>query len=238
MLPLDRPFAGLDEVWIWPVPHPDDREAGRRNCLSTRIGCREGDALVGRVEVAAKLARALGGIGNDLVGMHEWRTTELGSVTVPHSDHRTTSGRGWVRSGGSEARWSAAGRFQLDDRKELSTIASRGGPLTAPLHLKDLGATAVALGRSLLRRPGDDEPDPHAPERIGDEVPGELTAFDGWLVATQHRQPVADGHTESWRVAIDHGVESPGSIGLALVVAALGLVHHPRLLHRQDWPRD
>lgn len=125
--PIDEPFAGLDEVWVWPATDPTDAVA------VTRIGDREADRYLGRALV----------------------------------------------------------RFARGDRGALAAV-------------------------------------PVPP--LGDEVASPLTALDGWLTAVQHRA-TSRGTSEAWQLVLDASRPEPASRGLAVVIAALGLVHHPQLVY-------
>jgi len=78
--------------------------------------------------------------------------------------------------------------------------------------------------------PATDPTDAVAVTRIGDEVAAPLTALDGWLTAVQHRA-TSRGTSEAWQLVLDASRPEPASRGLAVVIAALGLVHHPQLVY-------
>lgn len=200
MLEIDRPFDGLDEVWIWPVPSDD---------VVTRLGRREAGALVGHVEIASRPQRLAGGRRHELDGLGAWQRAKLGTVHFPHTDIPGPPGEATVTCGRVKASWTAGGTFRVGDHAEDNRIATGGRPIQPGL---------LGLGRSLVRRVRKQEPEP-------DEAGTELRAFDGWLVAT----PVATDEFVAWRVRVDRHPGAPESVGLGLVVAAIGLVHHQQL---------
>ncbi len=235
------PFDGLDEVWIWPVPHPDDPEPKDAEHLVTRIGDRVDGALVGRAEVRTTPGRILGGLRHRLVGLGPWRDADLGSLDIPTNDRKLAPSHAWLTVDGVRGRWTASGTFRLGDHDEVTRLASRGRPTTAARDVRAVGANAVDLGRRYLRYLrvlGGHQIEPTPGLRIGDPVDGELVAGGGWLVATQHRSPIetptGGGDIETWQVRIDRD-RAVGPVGLGVGLAALALVHHPLLAHQGEW---
>lgn len=229
MLAIDRPFEGLDEVWMWSIPHPADPEEPAKSNRVTRIGTLEGGRLVGLVQVRTRPSRTILGAVDELEGLGPWRKEKLGKVSL----HRTGDTRGvtgaHVTSGPVDAEWRPGGRFRVGGAEEVNKVATGGGPF-AP-SVRDLGESALELGRSLLRKVRDRdgetereiEVETETETVVGVEVgePGALSAFDGWLVAT----PGEVAGEPAWRVAVDRRPGAPESVGLGLVVAAIGLLH-------------
>lgn len=211
MLPIDAPFEGLDEVWIWRIPHPGDPEEPKRSHRITRIGTREGSTLVGRVQLRTRPSRVLMGPATDLEGLGAWRRAKLGDAGISRSDQLQIS-EGWSNSGGVHGLWRPRGHFQIGDSEERNQIATGGYPY--PPTAKDLGGSALAFGTDLLRRVRDRDAD----EPSG---PVQASAFDGWLTAT----PVHEGSHLTWQVAIDRHPSAPESVGLGVVLAASALLH-------------
>ncbi len=221
MLPIDEPFEGLDEVWIWTIPHPGDPEEPKKANRVTRIGTREGATLVGRVQLRTRPSRVMLGPPTDLEGLGPWRRAELGSAGISQNDQFQIS-HGWVHSGGVEALWRPRGHFQIGDREERNQIATGGYPY--PPTVKELGESALEFGKGLLRRvrERDAEMDATASDDAAEVTgPVEVSAFDGWLTAT----PVHEGEHLCWRIAIDRHPSAPGSVGLGVVLAATALQH-------------
>jgi hypothetical protein len=228
VLKIDRPFEGLEEVWVWRPPHPADPEEPEKFHRITRIGTLDGAALVGRVQVRTRPSRTVLGAVEDLEGLGPWRRTKLGKANVLRSGEPRRVRGAVVRSGKVEAYWKPGGHFQIGDREELNQIATAGRPY--PPSVRELGESALAAGRSLLRRVRDrNEPGPEAelPAEAADAPgeqptePVELTAFDGWLRATQ----VEVAGEPTWRIVIDPHPGAPESVGLGVVLAAVALVH-------------
>jgi len=224
--PIDEPFAGLDEVWVWPATDPTDAVA------VTQIGDREADRYLGRVAIVSWSPRLVGGVAHRMEGVGAWARHRLGELGLPRfaSDSQRFDAR--PRSGGARGRWTAAGRFEVGDRCEASAVASRGRPPQTTDDWRDVAAGAVDLGRALVRFARGDRGAlaavPVPP--LGDEVASPLTALDGWLTAVQHRA-TARGTAEAWQLVLDPSRPEPASRGLAVVIAALGLVHHPQLVY-------
>lgn len=214
MVPLDEPFEGLDEVWIWTIPHPGDPEQPKKSHRITRIGTREGATLIGRVQLRTRPSRLMLGAPTDLEGLGPWRRAKLGSAGISQNDQFQIS-QGWANSGGVEARWRPRGHFQVGEHEERNQIATGGFPY--PPTVKELGESALELGKSLLRRVRDRDVDVPA-EAVG---PVQASAFDGWLTAT----PVHDGEHLAWQIAIDRHPSAPESVGLGVVLAATALQH-------------
>lgn len=199
---IDRPFDGLDEVWIWSAPHPADPEPRHHeHLLATRIGVREGPDLVGRVQVVTRQSRTILGVVEELQGIGPWRKAKLGKVTLLRAGEQRYVRGGEVRSGKAAASWKPGGHFHVGDHVEVNQLATAGRPCTPTV-------------RSLLRRLRDRDAGPGA-------EPAELTAFDRWLVAT----PADVAGERAWRVTIDRHAGAPDSVGLGLAVAAIGLLH-------------
>ncbi len=221
MLPIDEPFEGLDEVWIWPIPHPGDPEQPKKAHRITRIGTRDEATFAGRVQLRTRPSRLMLGPPTDLEGLGPWRRAELGSAGISQNAQFQIS-HGWVHSGGVEALWKPRGHFQIGDREERNQIATGGYPY--PPTVKELGESALELGKGLLRRVRgrDAEVDP-APSDDPAEATGpvEVSAFDGWLTAT----PVEEGEHLAWRITIDRHPSAPESVGLGVVLAAISLLH-------------
>lgn len=221
MLEIDRPFEDLDEVWIWPTPHPADPDEPRPHHRVTRIGTREASALVGRVQLRTRPSRTILGPVTRLEGLGPWRRSKLGEVGIRRSDQGSVSGGG-VSCGGVRAEWRPRGHFQIGDHEERNQIATGGHPY--PPSARELGESALDLGRTLLRRLRDRSesvPPPADSEPTAATGPVEVSAFDGWLVAT----PVHQDEHLAWRVAVDRHPTAPESVGLGLVLAAIALVH-------------
>lgn len=221
MLGIDRPFEGLDEVWVWRIPHPADPEEPRKGRSVTRIGTREGTALVGRVQITTRPSRTMIGPTTDLDGLGEWKRTKLGQAGVQRSDEFVVYGGG-VEYGGVEATWKSGGTFRVGEHEERNQIATGGYPY--PPSVRELGESALDFGKSLLRRArnrGDDALPPAEVQPAERPGPVEATAFDGWLVAT----PVHEGDHLTWRITIDRRPDAPESVGLGIVSAALALLH-------------
>lgn len=216
VLEIDRPFEGLDEVWVWRPPHAADPEQPEKFHRVTRIGTLEGSALVGRVQIRTRPSRTVLGAVEDLQGLGPWRKAKLGKANVLRSGEPKRVRGAVVRSGKVEANWKPGGHFQVGEQEELNQIATAGGPY--PPSVRELGESALAAGRSLLRRVRDRN-DGSEGEQV--EAPVELTAFDGWLRATQ----VEVMGEPTWRIAIDRHPGAPESVGLGVVLAAIGLVH-------------
>ena len=219
VLEIDRPFEGLDVVWAWRPPHAADPEQPEKFHRVTRIGTLEGSALVGRVQLRTRPSRTVLGAVEDLEGLGPWRKAKLGKANVLRSGEPRRVRGAVVRSGKTEATWKPGGHFQIGDREEVNQIATAGGP--HPPSVRELGESALAVGRTLLRRVRDRNEPPEAEPPIEPVVPAELTAFDGWLRATQ----VEVLGEPTWRIAIDRHPGAPESVGLGVVLAAIGLVH-------------
>ena len=223
MLEIDRPFEGLDEVWVWRPPHAGDPEQPEKLHRVTRIGTLEGSALVARLQIRTRPSRTVLGAVEDLEGLGPWRKAKLGKVNLLRSGEPKRVRGAVVRSGKVEASWKPGGHFQVGDREELNQIATAGGPY--PPSVRELGESALAVGRTLLRRVRDRNGVPEveqAPEQpLEPAGPVELTAFDGWLRATQ----VEVAGEAAWRIAVDRHPGAPESVGLGVVLAAIGLVH-------------
>lgn len=220
MLEIDRPFDGLDEVWIWSLPHPADPDQPGKLQTVTRIGTLEGSALAGRVQLLTRPSRTILGAVEEVQGLGPWRKAKLAKLHLLRSGDARYVTEARLRSGKGEASWKPRGHFQVGDHVEVNDLATGGRPL-APT-VRELGESALAMGRSLLRRARDREaPRADAPEPEEVDGPVELTAFDRWLVATP--EDIAGAPT--WRVAIDRHPAAPDSVGLGLLLAALGLAH-------------
>lgn len=222
------------EAWAWAVPHPDDPVPAEHPVV-TRIGARRGGRLDGYVALSTTRRRVLDHARHLLEGAGPWRGTSLGSLGIPHTETGTPGGRATVSSGGLAGSWNAAGRLQVGDHRELSALATRGAPPTAAVDLRGAADLAIGIGKALVRRARGDRDaldglDAVPPPSYGAVVDVPLAAFDGWLTASQHLAEGPDGTVESWRLDLDAAVVAPASPGVALVLAAVALVHHPRLL--------
>ena len=165
-------------------------------------------------------SRTILGAVEELQGLGSWRKADLGTLHLRRSGDARYVTEARLRSGEVEASWKPRGHFQVGDHVEVNQIATGGRP-TSP-SARELGEGALAAGRSLLRRVRDrgaPRTDTAEPEPAAEPV--ELTAFDRWLVAT----PEDVAGAAAWRVAIDRHAGAPDSVGLGLLVAALGLVH-------------
>ncbi|MFP5322094.1 MAG: hypothetical protein ACLGIC_09625 [Acidimicrobiia bacterium] len=232
MTPVDEVVADLvdaGEAWIWTLPHPDDPESPG-DATVTRIGGRKGQRLAARLAITTKRA-LIDSNKTNLAGVGPWRRAKVGTVMLPFVD--PTMPRAWAtaRSGRVEARWTGSGRLEVGDRKDVTTLATRGITPTSPSDLRDVAGSVVDLGRALVRRAkGDrDALEVERRPRFGTPIAEPLPAFGGWMVATQHRHDSADGPSEAWHVALGGDGEAPPSPGLALVLAAFALVHQPKL---------
>lgn len=232
MAPIDQPFRGLDEVWVWPAPQPQDAVA------VTAIGGVGG--VEDRVAIVSWVPRLIGGVAHRIEGRGAWAGHDLGELGLPRfaSDSRPFDAR--PCSGDARGRWTAGGRFEVGDVSEASAVASRGRPPRTTDGWRDVAGRAVALGRSLAHavrgdRAALDALDGPPVPPLGDEVDSPLTALGGWLTAVQHHKAAgpgaSSGPTESWQLVLDASRPAPASPGLAVVIAALGLVHHPQLVY-------
>lgn len=223
MLEIDRPFEGLDEVWVWRLPHPADPEEPQKLHRVTRIGTLQGATLVGRAQVVTRPSRTVLGAVDELEGLGDWRRAKLGKVTLSRTGEPRHVRGATVRSGKVEASWKPGGHFQVGEQAEINKIATAGAP--HPPTVRELGESALAAGRTLLRRvrdrPDESEPEPEPEAEPQTDPATELAAFDGWLTAT--RDEIAGG--PAWRITIDRHPGAPDSVGLGLVLAAIGLLH-------------
>lgn len=234
---LDDAVAELvaaGEAWTWAVPHPDDPEPGRHPVVS-RLGRRRSDRFVGHLALCTTKRRVLDHARHLLDGEGPWRGTSLGSLGIPHTETGTPGGQATVASGGVSGSWNAAGRLQVGDHRELSALATRGSPPTATVGPRGAADLAIGFGKALVRRARGDRDalagfDTVPPPPAGTAIEVPLVAFDGWLTATQHLADGPDGPVEAWRLDLDRAVAAPTSPGVALVLAAVALVHHPSLL--------
>ena len=237
---LDAHVAGRTEVTAWSGPDDSDDVV---SCLGSTTGARQ-DALF---ELRSSLATD--GDGNRI-----WRTDvmDLTGRRPKRVGRASTRGgvfgdpvRSWsTKVDGTRARWAADGTLEVAGVRDVCTLATRGGAVSADVDASiaergtELGRDLVGFGARLLGRglPAErrerreaEEADRQRALHSPDVVDGEVTAFDGWLRAVQH-QPEGGAHDESWLITIDRARPDPAPPALTLLVATASLCHRMALV--------
>lgn len=252
MVAQDAYFDGLDEAWAWVAPHPADPVGIKRGRLQTRVGTGSLSGLTALLELRSKPARLGGGWVSSVYDLARRRAREVGSLDFDdqYSFPPMTGSRCRLGEDPDRAEWDADGRFAVQGVEDWCTMATRGKPVPGPpvtstglAGVKELGTDIVGFGARLLgrrqrfeqtdagrdaeaRRTAAAERDERYYEatRVDDHVATEVSAFDGWLRARQHRTP-GDELVEVWQIDIDRSRPAPASISLALLNACASLCH-------------
>ena len=209
---VERHFDGHADAWTWIVPHPADPRPGGRRGVQSRIGTGSLDAFHPVLELRSKPGRFLGGWSSELLDVTGRRARRAGKAKV-----LTFAGGGrQMRSArctldGAVAEFDLEGRFALDGVEDHCTMATRGKPPPGP---RRRGQDAAERRRRRREAQG-----------VDDVVTAPVTAFDGWLTATQHRTAVGEAVAEAWHIRIDRARPQPGPVALALSISCAALCH-------------
>lgn len=258
MSQLDEMFSARSVLWWWPLPHPSDPERPSSRERRTRIGRRDATGgFEGLAEITSTPARLVGGWNHRLTAVGGRRPPELGSITFEHNSDGDLRGGAVKSPDGHRVRWSVDGRVDLAGTVDCNNLMTRGGPVrdsverpTLAETWRDLRDGASRLG-ALFRGASDDATSDRADTDVSSEmntgssaetatgrlrfievVPEELTAFDGWMRARQHRETASPA--EAWEAHIDLERSAPGPVGLAVVVAAAATAHRRILGYPDD----
>lgn len=249
MVSMDQHFAGVDEAWLWIAPHPADPRDKTWRHVQARVGVGPADSFRPILELDSKPIYSTGGFSDRLLDVTGRRSRKAGAFRqrIYEQSQVVYGADCWIDD--VRGSYEVNGQFTLGETTDHCTIATRGKPVAGPEPdtgewLTGLGEDALALGATLLgkgdrfRRSGRGEARAQRKQqaeaqrlaaaeahRMDDLVEEPVTAFDGWLTATQRRTVAGEVVAEAWHVRIDRSRPEPGPISLALAVACAALCH-------------